>query len=392
MTTLIAEAICARAERGGMSIPLMPIICSTRDRASRGVLAWTVVIDPSWPVFIAWSMSNASPARTSPTMIRSGRMRSAFLTRSRWAISPLPSMLAGRVSSRATCSCCSWSSAESSIVTIRSRSSMNADMALSSVVLPEPVPPEMRTLRRAATIAFSTSATWAGTLPISISRSMLIGTLANLRIDSSGAVDRQRRDDRVDAAAVGQAGVDHRRGFVDPPADRRDDLLDDPEQVPLVLEAHRRRLEHAVALDEHAVVAVDQDVGDRRVLEQRLERPEAEQFVEHVVDQLLALGMVERVVLLGQLLEDDVADFVLDLLARHGFERGQVDEVEQALVQLDLEVGVQLVLGEGAGIAGRYQPALFLGPLGYFLGRNLILGLANLPHGQRSRPRAPAMP
>ena len=31
-TTLIAEAICARAERAGMSIPLMPIICSTRDK------------------------------------------------------------------------------------------------------------------------------------------------------------------------------------------------------------------------------------------------------------------------------------------------------------------------------------------------------------------------
>ena len=68
------------------------------------------------------------------------------------------------------------------------------------------------------------------------------------------AVDRQRRDDRVDAAAVGEAGVDHRRGFVDPPADRGDDLLDDPDQVLLVLEPHRRRLEHAVALDEHLLV------------------------------------------------------------------------------------------------------------------------------------------
>ena len=36
------------------------------------MLAWIVVIEPSWPVFIAWSMSNASAPRTSPTMIRSG--------------------------------------------------------------------------------------------------------------------------------------------------------------------------------------------------------------------------------------------------------------------------------------------------------------------------------
>ena len=29
---------------------------------SRGALAWTVVIEPSWPVFMAWSMSSASAA------------------------------------------------------------------------------------------------------------------------------------------------------------------------------------------------------------------------------------------------------------------------------------------------------------------------------------------
>ena len=31
-----------------------------------------MVSDPSWPVFIAWSMSSDSAPRTSPTMIRSG--------------------------------------------------------------------------------------------------------------------------------------------------------------------------------------------------------------------------------------------------------------------------------------------------------------------------------
>ena len=44
---------------------------------SRGVLAWTVVSEPSWPVFMACSMSSASPPRHSPTMMRSGRMRRA---------------------------------------------------------------------------------------------------------------------------------------------------------------------------------------------------------------------------------------------------------------------------------------------------------------------------
>ena len=60
-------------------------------------------------------------------------------------ISPLPSMFGGRDSSVITCSCWSWSSAASSIVTIRSSSGTNDDMAFSIVVLPVPVPPEMRT-------------------------------------------------------------------------------------------------------------------------------------------------------------------------------------------------------------------------------------------------------
>ena len=56
---------------------------------SRGVLAWPVDIEPSWPVFMAWSMSSASPDRHSPTMMRSGRMRRALRTSSRIGIAPL---------------------------------------------------------------------------------------------------------------------------------------------------------------------------------------------------------------------------------------------------------------------------------------------------------------
>ena len=203
-------------------------------------------------------------------------------------------------------------------------------MALSMVVLPEPVPPEISTFSRAATTAFSTVGDLrrnAADLDQPVHADRHLGEFADRQQRS---VERERRDDRVDAAAVGQPRIDRRRRFIDPPADRGDDLLDDPQQMLFVLEPHRARLERAVALDEHLVVAVDQDVGDRGVLEQRLERPEAEQFVEHVADQLLALGMVERMLLLGQLFLDDVADLVLDLLARHGVERGQVDEIEQA--------------------------------------------------------------
>ena len=221
---------------------------------------------------------------------------------------------------------------------------MNADMALSIVVLPEPVPPEISTLRRDPTTACSTSATCAGTLPISISRSMLIGTRANLRIDSSepsidsgGTTALTRLPSARRASTIGDDSSIA-------PADRRDDLLDDPQQMPLVLEADRRRLEHAVALDEHMVIAVDQDVGDRRILEQRLERPEAEQFVEHVADQLLALGLVERVVLLAPVPRRRCRRLRPGSARATSGRAPKVDQVQQALVKLDLEVGVRVAL------------------------------------------------
>ena len=94
--TLMAEAICSRMARTGRSKPAISTMVSSRARASRAVLAWTVVIEPAWPVFMAWSMSRASPPRHSPTTIRSGRIRRALRTRSRMRTSPCPSELAGR--------------------------------------------------------------------------------------------------------------------------------------------------------------------------------------------------------------------------------------------------------------------------------------------------------
>jgi len=76
----------ARSALNGRLALAIKIIFSSRNRASRGLLAWIVDIDPSWPVFIAWSMSKASLPLTSPTMIRSGRIRSALRTSSRWGI------------------------------------------------------------------------------------------------------------------------------------------------------------------------------------------------------------------------------------------------------------------------------------------------------------------
>ena len=78
----------------------MATMVSSRYSASRGLFAWIVVRLPSCPVFIACSMSSASSPRTSPTMIRSGRMAKRVDHQLSLAALPLPSIFDGRVSSR----------------------------------------------------------------------------------------------------------------------------------------------------------------------------------------------------------------------------------------------------------------------------------------------------
>ena len=67
--------------------------------------------------------------------------------------------------------------------------------------------------------------------------------------------------------------------------------------------------------------------------------------------------------LIAEFLNDDRADLIFDLRARAGLKRGQVDEVEQSLVKLDLELGMRLVLAERAGVAGGQQAALLFAAL-----------------------------
>ena len=83
-----ADAICSRIARIGSSMPPISTMVSMRDSVSRGLFEWIVVSEPSWPVFIAWSMSSASAPRASPTMMRSGRIRSELRTSSRILTSP----------------------------------------------------------------------------------------------------------------------------------------------------------------------------------------------------------------------------------------------------------------------------------------------------------------
>lgn len=95
---------------------------------------------------IACSISRASSPRTSPTISRSGRIRSAARIRSLIRISLSPSRFAFRASSRTQCASDKRSSSESSIVITLSSCGIYADSAFRKVVLPEPVPPLIKRL------------------------------------------------------------------------------------------------------------------------------------------------------------------------------------------------------------------------------------------------------
>ena len=145
-----------------------------------------VVMEPSWPVFMACSMSKASSPRTSPMMMRSGRMRRLLISSCRWRTPPWPSTLGGRVSSRTTSSCCSCSSAASSMVTSRSLSGMKLERIFRKVVLPAPVPPEIRMLMRALTAAARISSMSGEMLFSFTSVSAATGPLPKRRMDRQG--------------------------------------------------------------------------------------------------------------------------------------------------------------------------------------------------------------
>ena len=113
--------------------------------ASRALLACSVHM-PGSPALSASSRSRHSSDRTSPTMIRLGRIRSASLTRSRSRISPVPSSPDCRVCIGTQSGCANRSSKTSSADTTRSPPGMAAAKQLRSVVLPVWVPPATRML------------------------------------------------------------------------------------------------------------------------------------------------------------------------------------------------------------------------------------------------------
>ncbi len=150
-----------------------------------------------------------------------------------------------------------------------------------------------------------------------------------------------------------EARVDHGARLVDATSDRADDPLDDLHQVPVVAKHDRGFFELAVALDVHLVVAIHEDVRDVAILQQLLERTEAEQLVEDVGDQVLSFVQAERrrLRLILDHPVDQFADLGLGFAAADAREPFEVQLVQQPRVHLPLEVlivGAARVAGSGS--------------------------------------------
>src|SRR5262245_35767765 len=134
----------------------------------------------------------------------------------------------------------------------------------------------------------------------------------------------------------------------------------------VVAEGDARALELAASLDVNLARSVDENVGHRRVLHERLDWAEPEGLVLDLDDEIVTLlsaqgGLVERKHVL-----DDPADLLLNELARQGIELGEIEALDQLTVDTSLELIVRRLasllgierLADGAGPLARPVPPL----------------------------------
>ena len=106
----------------------------------------------------------------------------------------------------------------------------------------------------------------------------------------------------------------------------------------VVLERQAGDFKLAGAFDVHAVEAVDENVGNGGVFEQRFERAEAEDFVEDFARQLLAFGETERDRLAVHRTADQDENFFARRISGRAAEFFQVEAIEDLAVQVRLDL------------------------------------------------------
>src|ERR1700722_13246657 len=119
----------------------------------------------------------------------------------------------------------------------------------------------------------------------------------------------------------------------------------------VVVETDLGQIELTLALDIDAVRAINEDVANAFVPKQRLERAGAQELVFNFLDEAKAIGFGEETAFFGENLTDGLGNFRGGHILLEAFEAGNVEGLEQAIVDGELEL-LEAVGKDVAGAAG----------------------------------------
>ena len=112
----------------------------------------------------------------------------------------------------------------------------------------------------------------------------------------------------------------------------------------VIFERQAGQFEFACALDVNPVIAVYQNVGNRMVLEQRLQWAEAENFVKDFAGQALALGEAEGNDLVVDGVANEDEDFFAGTVAGGAAQLFEIETIEDFAMQVGFYLLVLTVL------------------------------------------------
>ena len=200
------------------------------------------------------------------------------------------------------------------------------------------MPPEMTREIRPRTAARNSSAIAGRRVSTSTRRSTLNGRSANFRIDTIGPSTAMGR-----MATLTREPSGNRASTIGEDSSTRRPipetiLLMIRKQMRFVLEADVGALQFAKPLNKAKGVRVDQDIADRRILEQGLDRAKTGHFSDHLVGEDVEFLLVERDAFGANIIVDIGLYLPMQFLWRKFFQQRKVEFVDDKAMQLELLV------------------------------------------------------
>ena len=106
----------------------------------------------------------------------------------------------------------------------------------------------------------------------------------------------------------------------------------------VVLELNGRALQHTAAFNVNLVVVVHQDIGDRRILQQRLQRAKTEHLIEDFLDDPIPFRQRHRNVFLQQQFFDRAPDLAAQPFFADQPQRIAVQRLKEFAVNLGFQI------------------------------------------------------